>query len=343
MIIQINADWRVRSDPLQWILDRRRTLRKRDTGEEYEDWHVEGFYATLDGAVVGCIEHRLRFMEGGIPPRSLEHALYGSRRHESGHPICPLWFQRPQARRAIMKNLTRRTVLRGGAAVGAVGVTAGVATTAAHALAADHELIALEKTWLALWREEKRNSEQCQKAEATLPAWARCGDDQWGNDLGWPELDINHPAFANAWHRLSTRSNRETIERYNREMEAGVKAFARYQPARASEILDAERRLAADRVRHFEERLRERDECGKRAGVTALDDASDRLNDEITAIEDKMENTPAHTIEGVAIKLRLYATIESCKPPEEAELEDDGDCLLTEILAEIDRLAGRGS
>ena len=33
-----------------------------------------------------------------------------------------------------MKNLTRRTVLRGGAAVGAVGVAAGVATTAAHAL-----------------------------------------------------------------------------------------------------------------------------------------------------------------------------------------------------------------
>ncbi len=71
MIISLNADWRGRSDPLQWILDRRRTLRKRDTGEEYEDWHVEGFYATLDGAVVGCIEHRLRFMEGEYPPEAL--------------------------------------------------------------------------------------------------------------------------------------------------------------------------------------------------------------------------------------------------------------------------------
>ncbi len=242
-----------------------------------------------------------------------------------------------------MSTITRRTVLRGGAAIGAAGVTASIATTAAHALAADHELVALEKTWRALRQESKRNSEQWRKALATLPAWARCGEDNKGDDRGGPELDTNHPAFANAWKWLSTRPNRKEIDRYNQETAAGVKALARYQPAHASNIVDAEHQLAADRVRHFEDRLRERDECQQRAGVTALEDAGDRLDDEIIAIEDKMEHIPARTIEGVAIKLRFYATVDLGNTPEEAEPQWCNDRLLIRLVAETDRLAGRAS
>ena len=84
MIINLNADWRLRSDPLQWILERRRILKKRNTGQEYEDWHVEGFYGTLDAAVVSCIERRLRFMDGEYPPDALEalHTALDSLRRE---------------------------------------------------------------------------------------------------------------------------------------------------------------------------------------------------------------------------------------------------------------------
>ena len=239
--------------------------------------------------------------------------------------------------------INRRDVLRGGVVIGAAGVAAGVVPTVAHAQTADHELVALGKTWLALRRESKRNSEQWRKAMATLPAWARCGEDNKGDDRGWPELDIDHPAFANAWKWLSTRPNREDIDRYNQETAAGVKALARYQPAHASNIVDAEHQLAADRVRHFEGRLREQDECRQRAGVTALEDADDRLYDERIAIEDKMENIPAHTIEGVAIKLRVYATVDLGNTPEEAEPQWCNDRLLIRLVAEVDRLAGRAS
>ena len=37
MIIALNSDWRIRSDPLQWIVDQRH-VRKPGTPDEYAEW-----------------------------------------------------------------------------------------------------------------------------------------------------------------------------------------------------------------------------------------------------------------------------------------------------------------
>ncbi len=58
MIIQINSDWRIRSDPYNWIIE---TRRKGGVGER---WNAVGYYGDLDRAVLGLVQRRIRMMEG---------------------------------------------------------------------------------------------------------------------------------------------------------------------------------------------------------------------------------------------------------------------------------------
>ncbi len=48
MIIHINPDWRVRSDPYNWIIEKRRK------GGAKERWNAMGYYGDLDRAVSYC-------------------------------------------------------------------------------------------------------------------------------------------------------------------------------------------------------------------------------------------------------------------------------------------------
>ncbi len=58
MIIQINPDWRIRSDPYNWIIEARRK------GGTKERWDALGYYGDLDGAVLGLVQRRIRVMAG---------------------------------------------------------------------------------------------------------------------------------------------------------------------------------------------------------------------------------------------------------------------------------------
>ena len=58
MIIQINPDWRIRSDPYNWVIE---TRRKGGAGER---WNAVGYYGDLDRAVLGLVQRRIRVMEG---------------------------------------------------------------------------------------------------------------------------------------------------------------------------------------------------------------------------------------------------------------------------------------
>ena len=58
MIIQINPDWRIRSDPYNWIIETRRK------GGAKERWNAMGYYGDLDGAVLGLVQWRIRVMAG---------------------------------------------------------------------------------------------------------------------------------------------------------------------------------------------------------------------------------------------------------------------------------------
>lgn len=67
MIITINDDWRLSSDPLQWI------LQKRNPGatEEKHVWRSLGFFGDLDNAVAACGRRRIRILPGFYGPEAL--------------------------------------------------------------------------------------------------------------------------------------------------------------------------------------------------------------------------------------------------------------------------------
>ncbi len=60
MIIQINPDWRIRSDPYNWIIEARR---KGGAGER---WNAVGYYGDLDRAVLGLVQRSIRVLEGHL-------------------------------------------------------------------------------------------------------------------------------------------------------------------------------------------------------------------------------------------------------------------------------------
>ncbi len=63
MIITLNPDWRIRSDPLQWIVEQRH-VRKPDLPDEYEEWVVWGYVNTLAGAVKSTVGVQFRSLDG---------------------------------------------------------------------------------------------------------------------------------------------------------------------------------------------------------------------------------------------------------------------------------------
>ena len=61
VIININPDWRIRSDPYNWMIEKRRK------GGAKERWNAMGYYGDLDGAVLGLVQRRIHVMEGNTP------------------------------------------------------------------------------------------------------------------------------------------------------------------------------------------------------------------------------------------------------------------------------------
>ncbi len=66
MIITINPDWRLASDPLQWILQKH----YRSKGEER--WRALAFFGDLDLACVELSRRRIRILEGVYGPEALK-------------------------------------------------------------------------------------------------------------------------------------------------------------------------------------------------------------------------------------------------------------------------------
>ena len=61
MIITINDDWRLASDPLQWILQKRYQAK----GEEH--WQAKAFFGRLDAALHELVRRRIRCLPGAYP------------------------------------------------------------------------------------------------------------------------------------------------------------------------------------------------------------------------------------------------------------------------------------
>ena len=66
MIITINPDWRLASDPLQWILQKRKLVK----GEER--WRSLAFFGDLDRAICELARRRIRILPGVYGPEALK-------------------------------------------------------------------------------------------------------------------------------------------------------------------------------------------------------------------------------------------------------------------------------
>ena len=66
MIITINPDWRLASDSLQWVLQKRKLVK----GEER--WRSLAFFGDLDRAVCELARRRIRILPGVYGPEALK-------------------------------------------------------------------------------------------------------------------------------------------------------------------------------------------------------------------------------------------------------------------------------
>ncbi len=65
MIITINEDWRLASDPLQWA------IQKRWASEKDERWNGVAYFRDLDRALVELARRRVGILEGVYAPEAL--------------------------------------------------------------------------------------------------------------------------------------------------------------------------------------------------------------------------------------------------------------------------------
>ena len=71
MIIHINADWRIRSDPLQWILDHR-PEREQALAAGSKEWRPIGYFKFMAEALLEAAERQVRHLPGIYGPETLE-------------------------------------------------------------------------------------------------------------------------------------------------------------------------------------------------------------------------------------------------------------------------------
>ncbi len=95
MIIEFNPDWRIRSDPYNWIIEARRK------GRAKERWDAVGYYGDLDEAVLGLVQRRIRVMAGTY------HA-------DAVAPLCRALAGLEREISAALENVVARLPLKGG-------------------------------------------------------------------------------------------------------------------------------------------------------------------------------------------------------------------------------------
>ncbi len=71
MIINMNPHWRIRSDPLQWILERR-PQRERKLQGRGKEWLAVGFFKTVARALREAAQRQVRELPGEYGLEALE-------------------------------------------------------------------------------------------------------------------------------------------------------------------------------------------------------------------------------------------------------------------------------
>ena len=61
--MEIGKDWQITADSLNVILSKKKSRKRKDTGEMYEEWKTMGYFATVGGALHELVNHKVRESE----------------------------------------------------------------------------------------------------------------------------------------------------------------------------------------------------------------------------------------------------------------------------------------
>ncbi len=199
--------------------------------------------------------------------------------------------------------ITRRdALLNTGAALvvtGAVTAPLAIKAVGVKAALAGDPLLAMEQEWLTIRKEFQERDAWYSRAHDRLPAWARNGKDQHGREWGWPDVG-DMPEFKSACKAgLSTRASLTEVDSFNE----AAKLAAIKDPEKYAETI-----AQCDvRVRAWEARQAEKTDLERQAGIDDWDERSEPFFERQDAVEEKIMATAAHSIAGIAVKLRLAA------------------------------------
>ncbi len=223
--------------------------------------------------------------------------------------------------------LSRRAALRGGTAVAlsTEAITAAGAITAR--IAVEDPIVALEQQWHDITGQVRGMWAYYEKQEGKLPAWAKVGPDQIGQDRGWPDVgDLpEFQEFRSPLNILSTRPSLKEVRSYNRHTESlsgGEERKRRRAQGRA-------------RVRAWVAQNRRQEALERELGIDDIDGRVEPHLERRDGVEAEITNTPAASVEGIAAKLRLFAHYAELNP------EDFVHGFALSALRDAQRLAGR--
>ena len=70
MIININNEWRIRTEPLNWIIEKR--VWNKDK-EKWGKWSAQAYPTSLASALYWLMDHQVKELPGEYGPEALKH------------------------------------------------------------------------------------------------------------------------------------------------------------------------------------------------------------------------------------------------------------------------------
>ncbi len=221
--------------------------------------------------------------------------------------------------------ITRRSALRGGTAtVAAIAVTGAVVAR----VAVDDPVVALERQWQAINAIDSQMWKDYRAQYDKLPAWAKLGSDGHGGGSGLSDIsDLPEFKGRTGPGRLPLRPTLQVVEGYNRWTEA--------EAAHDPQCIAKAKAEGRARVQAWENRHQERDALEKELGIDDIDGRLEPNLEQRDAIEYEITDTPAASVAGIAVKLRLFAH------HTDSEAGDFVHDFVLSALRDAERLAGR--
>jgi hypothetical protein len=235
--------------------------------------------------------------------------------------------------------ITRRALVAG------IAASPALALPAVASIGPDSELLRLEAEHDAARAEAKRISDRIEELTDGLPEWARGGI---------PLYPTAEPPFCNMGRHYADDDGRlqlNEIRKFNRNTEEIVEDWRDFTPNTAArEKRRAEwikrRTEGRTRVKWWSEQVVAIKAVHERAGIPGLEGEFDRLSNLADDIEGVINDAKAHTLAGVAVKLRLMRQLAlRALPVKDADDERNLDWQYQpglSALRDLERLAGIG-